>query len=177
MKAKDLRSSILQLAISGKLVPQNPDDEPASVLLAKIRAEKAKLVKEGKIKKQKPLPPVTEDEKPFDIPDSWVWVRIDDICENIVDCPHSTPKYQNNDTGFYAIDTNCMNDSGKISGFRFVTADAYKERTTRLIPRNNDIVYSREGSIGLIAQLPDKKICLGQRVMLLRVSQITDLFF
>ena len=79
MKAKDLRSSILQLAISGKLVPQNPDDEPASVLLAKIRAEKAKLVKEGKIKKQKPLPPVTEDEKPFDIPDSWVWVRLGEI--------------------------------------------------------------------------------------------------
>nr|WP_254260336.1 restriction endonuclease subunit S [Lactobacillus helveticus] len=63
----------------GKLVPQDPNDEPASVLLEKIKAEKAELIKEKKIKKTKPLPPITDDEKPFDIPDSWEWVRLGEI--------------------------------------------------------------------------------------------------
>ena len=63
----------------GKLVEQDPHDEPASLLLEKIKAEKEQLVKEGKIKKSKPLPPITDDEKPFDIPDSWEWVRLGDV--------------------------------------------------------------------------------------------------
>lgn len=80
MKAQDLKNSILQLAIQGKLVPQNPDDEPAEILYAKIQSEKQKLIKEGKIKKDKPLPPITVDEIPFDIPATWKWVRLGDIC-------------------------------------------------------------------------------------------------
>lgn len=71
-----LREKILDLAMRGKLVEQNAGDEPASALLEKIKAEKAKLVKEGKIKKSKKLPEITDDEKPFDIPDSWKWVRL-----------------------------------------------------------------------------------------------------
>ena len=74
-----LKSKVLDLAMRGKLVKQNPHDEPASVLLEKIKAEKEQLVKEGKIKKSKSLPPITDDEKPFDIPDSWEWVRLGDI--------------------------------------------------------------------------------------------------
>ena len=77
--AQALREKILDLAMRGKLIKQDPNDEPASVLLEKIKAEKAKLVKEGKIKKNKPLPEITDDEKPFDIPDSWEWVRLGDI--------------------------------------------------------------------------------------------------
>ena len=72
----DLKKSILQMAIQGKLVPQDPNDEPASVLLEKIAKEKQKLVKEGKIKKQKPLPPIKEEEIPFEIPENWKWVRL-----------------------------------------------------------------------------------------------------
>lgn len=79
MKAQDLKNSILQLAIQGKLVSQDANDEPAEVLYAKIQAEKQKLIKEGKIKKDKPLPPITDDEIPFDIPPSWKWVRLGDI--------------------------------------------------------------------------------------------------
>lgn len=79
--AQALRDKILDLAMRGKLVPQDPNDEPASVLLEKIKAEKAELIKEKKIKKSKPLPPITDDEKPFDIPDSWEWVRLGDIGE------------------------------------------------------------------------------------------------
>ena len=77
---QQLRKSLLQEAIQGRLVPQNPADESADVLLQRIRAEKEQLIKEGKIKKQKPLPPITEEEKPFAIPDSWQWVRLGEIC-------------------------------------------------------------------------------------------------
>ncbi|MCI7713695.1 MAG: restriction endonuclease subunit S [Lactobacillus johnsonii] len=77
--AQALREKILDLAMRGKLVPQDPNDEPASELLKKIKAEKAELIKEKKIKKSKPLPPITDNEKPFDIPDSWEWVRLGDI--------------------------------------------------------------------------------------------------
>ena len=81
MNAQQLKNSILQEAIEGRLVPQDPNDEPASVLLDKIRKEKAKLVKEGKLKK-KDLEeiPISEDEKPFDIPEGWEWCRLNDIC-------------------------------------------------------------------------------------------------
>ena len=81
MKAQDLKKSILQLAIQGKLVEQDPNDEPATVLLERIKAEKAAFVKAGKIKKDKPLPPITDDEIPFDIPDSWTWVRLGSTME------------------------------------------------------------------------------------------------
>ncbi|MGN5210198.1 restriction endonuclease subunit S [Aeromonas sp. 107A] len=74
-----LKQTILQLAVMGKLVPQDPSDEPASVLLERVAAEKAQLVKEKKIKKEKPLPAISEDEKPFDIPKEWVWVKLSDV--------------------------------------------------------------------------------------------------
>ncbi|HJE50318.1 MAG TPA: restriction endonuclease subunit S, partial [Lactobacillus johnsonii] len=74
-----LKSKVLDLAMRGKLVKQDPNDEPASVLLEKIKAEKEQLIKEKKIKKSKPLPPITDEEKPFEIPDSWKWVRLGDI--------------------------------------------------------------------------------------------------
>ncbi|MGF0946716.1 restriction endonuclease subunit S, partial [Klebsiella pneumoniae] len=80
---KKLRELILELAVRGKLVPQDPNDEPASELLKRIAAEKAELVKQGKIKKQKPLPGISEEEKPFDLPVGWEWVRLEDVTDNI----------------------------------------------------------------------------------------------
>jgi len=80
MTAAQLKASILQLAVSGKLVPQDPKDEPASVLLERIQAEKAKLVKDGKIKKEKPLPPIEDEDIPFEIPSGWVWCRMGELC-------------------------------------------------------------------------------------------------
>ena len=76
---EQLKKSILQYAIQGKLVAQDENDEPAEVLYAKIQAEKQKLIKEGKIKKDKPLTPITEDEIPFSIPSTWKWVRLGEI--------------------------------------------------------------------------------------------------
>ncbi len=80
---KSLRQSILSDAIAGKLVPQDPTDEPASILLQKIQAEKAKLIAEGKLKKQKSLDPIREDEKPFELPQGWEWVKLGEISNNI----------------------------------------------------------------------------------------------
>lgn len=71
-----LKQTILQLAVMGKLVKQDPNDEPAAKLLERIAKEKAQLIKEGKIKKQKPLPAITEEEKPFELPNGWAWVRL-----------------------------------------------------------------------------------------------------
>ena len=84
-----MKKSILQEAVQGKLVPQDPNDEPASVLLENSAAEKKRLFKEGKIKKQKPLPEITEDEIPFDIPESWEWCRVGDVFD------HNTGKAMN----------------------------------------------------------------------------------
>ena len=101
MTAEQLRNSILQEAISGRLVPQDPNDEPASVLLQRIREEKARLVKEGKLKKKDLVEtPIKEEEIPFEIPESWEWVRIRDIC-SIVNgfTPRRTePKFWTNGT-------------------------------------------------------------------------------
>lgn len=74
-----LKQTILQLAVMGKLVPQNPNDEPASELLKKIAAEKTQLIKEGKIKKEKPLPEITDEEKPFELPNGWEFIRLQPI--------------------------------------------------------------------------------------------------
>lgn len=78
-----LKQTILQLAVMGKLVPQDPNDEPASELLKRIAQEKAQLVKDGKIKKQKPLPPISDEEKPFELPDGWEWVKLGNILHDI----------------------------------------------------------------------------------------------
>ncbi|MDV2858283.1 restriction endonuclease subunit S [Oceanimonas sp. CAM02] len=78
---KKLRELILELAVRGKLVPQDSSDEPASVLLERIAAEKAELIKAKKIKKPKALPPITDEEKPFELPEGWEWVRLNEIGE------------------------------------------------------------------------------------------------
>ena len=79
MKAAELRQSILQAAMRGKLILQNPQDEPASELLKRIQKEKARLIRAGKLKKEASLPPITEDEIPFDLPDGWVWCRLGNL--------------------------------------------------------------------------------------------------
>ena len=82
MTPQELKNSILQLAIQGKLVEQRPEEGTAQELYAQIQAEKQRLIKEGKLKKEKPLPEIAEDEKPFDIPDSWMWVHLSYIADS-----------------------------------------------------------------------------------------------
>ena len=79
MNAQDLKNSILQLAVQGKLVEQRAEEGTARELIEQIKLEREQLIKDKKIKKSKPLPEITEDEIPFEIPESWEWVRVNDI--------------------------------------------------------------------------------------------------
>ena len=193
MKAKDLKNSILQLAVEGKLVSQDPNDEPASVLLERIREEKRKLIAEGKAKFPKggeSIIYISSDGSPYEkrvdakgrvlsdkciaeeltfeeLPKGWAWARLENCCESIVDCPHSTPQYLTDSTGFTAIDTNCMDDSWNLTGLRNLSKESYLNRICRYTPKPGDIVFSREGSIGRSVILNSENTCLGQRVMLL----------
>lgn len=166
---EDMKKSILQYAIQGKLVEQRPEEGTGEELYQQIQAEKQHLIAEKKIKKEKPLSEIAENEIPFDIPESWKWVRLNNIAESIVDCPHSTPKYLDMETEYCTIDTNCIDGKGDITKWRYVDADTYTARIARLTPQKDDIVYTREGSICRAAILPEgPKVCLGQRVMLIR---------
>lgn len=170
-----LRQTILQLAVRGRLVPQNPRDEPASKLLERIAAEKARLVKQGKIKKPKPLSSVSLDDAPFDVPNGWAWCRIDQLCTYIVDCLHRTPVYT--ETGYPAIRT-CDVEPGRVlvdQALR-VSAETYAEQTRRLEPLPDDVLYSREGGrFGIAAVVPKNvKLCLSQRMMQFRCATNID---
>ena len=88
----DMQKSILQMAIQGKLVEQRPEEGTGEELYQQIQAEKKRLIQEGKIKKEKPLPEIAEDEVPFEIPEGWKWVRLSDVID-VRDGTHDTPKY------------------------------------------------------------------------------------
>jgi type I restriction enzyme S subunit len=131
---KKLRELILELAVRGKLVPQDPNDEPASELLKRIAAEKAELVKQGKIKKQKPLPEISEDEKPFELPVGWEWVRMDQVGH---DWGHKTPE---ND--FTYIDVGSINkELGTISEPGVINPKDAPSRARKIV-RRNTVLYS-----------------------------------
>lgn len=169
---QQLRESILQEAVQGKLSEQNSSDEDAAGLLKRIKAEKEKLIKEGKLKKDKELPPIREDEIPFELPRGWVWCRLKELCNYIVDCPHSTPKFE--EEGFNCIDTTSM-EQGEIliDKIRKVSEATFHVRNLRLIPEVRDIIFSREGTVGMAVILPeDFPVCLGQRVLLFRTSSL-----
>lgn len=163
--------TLLQLAVRGLLVPQDSSDEPASILLQKIRAEKDRLILEGKIKRDKPLLPITDEEKLSGLPVEWQWVRLDEISTVIVDCPHSTAKFVSK--GLLCIDTNSFKN-GKLlpHKLRYVDEATFAGRIARLQPQPGDLVFAREGSVGESIIIPDGVVaCLGQRVMLFRFSE------
>ncbi len=140
-----LKQTILQLAVMGKLVPQDPNDEPASELLKRIEQEKAQLVKEGKIKKQKPLPPINDDEKPFELPEGWETVYMQDISELITDGTHQTPKYTESGRPF--VSAQCVKPFRFMpENCRFVSEDDYQQYIKNRKPELNDILLSRVGA-------------------------------
>ena len=165
-----LEQTLLQLAVRGLLVPQDPTDEPASALLQKIRAEKDRLIATGQIKRDKPLPPITDEEKPFELPVGWEWVRLEQLSIAIVDCPHSTPKFI--ERGRLCLDTNSFKQGVLLPHkLRYVDESTFAERNVRLVPQPGDLVFAREGSVGESILIPEGvDACLGQRVMLFRFS-------
>lgn len=149
-----LKQTILQLAVMGKLVPQDPNDEPASELLKRIEQEKTQLVKEGKIKKQKPLPPVSNEEKPFELPQGWEWVQVQDICSKITDGEHSTPP--RSESGYYLLSARNITNYGiSVSDVDYVSAEIFSKIRSRCDPNIGDVLISCSGSIGRVA-LVDK---------------------
>ncbi|ALQ48700.1 TPA: restriction endonuclease subunit S [Raoultella ornithinolytica] len=131
---KKLRELILELAVRGKLVPQDPNDEPASELLKRIAAEKAELVKQGKIKKPKPLPEISEEEKPFELPEGWEWMQISEIGH---DWGQKTP-----DEDFTYIDVGSINkEYGIIEEPSILSAKDAPSRARKIVQKGT-VIYS-----------------------------------
>lgn len=155
-----LKSKVLDLAMRGKLVKQDPNDEPASVLLEKIKAEKAELVKEKKIKKSKPLPPITDEEKPFDIPDSWEWVRLGDVTSAIT--KGTTPKggkdaYIDKGIKFYRAE-NIKNYSITYKPIKYISSDINKNQLKRSQLKLNDLLITIAGTLGNVAIVKENNL-------------------
>lgn len=153
---KKLRELILELAVRGKLVPQDPNDEPASELLKRIAVEKAELVKQGKIKKPKPLPEISEEEKPFELPVGWEWVRLEKISTRIGS--GSTPKGGKNvylETGVpFLRSQNIWNHGIKLEDIAFISSQTHNNMSnTHVMP--NDILLNITGaSLGRCSIFP-----------------------
>lgn len=163
-----LKQSVLQYAMEGKLVKQNPSDEPASELIKKIENEKAELVKEGKIKKSKKLPAITDDEKPFDIPNSWEWVRLESIS---ILKNGKTPKKQ--DISFkgkypYFKVRDMNNNRLYMKNVKNYVGDKYKKQ---LMPKDT-IIFPKNGGAVLTAK---KRILVENSLVDLNTSGIIPL--
>lgn len=159
---EQMKKSILQQAVMGKLVQQDPTDEPASVLLKKIAEEKQKLIKEGKIKKQKALTAITEDEIPFEIPESWKWVRLNEIIEN-VPANGFSPKGVDYQTDYKNL-TLTATTSGTFKANAFKYVNITKEQAEKYFLKEDDILIQRSNSRELVGTAclytegPDKYI-------------------
>ena len=169
MTGQQLKNSILQMAVQGKLVPQDPNDEPASVLLERIRAEKEQLIKEGKIKKEKnpsvifrgadnlPYekvgknePVCIADEVPFDIPESWEWVRLESICTKLVDGDHNPPKGCSYETTYVMVSSTNINDDCivELEKVRYLEKNIFDKENERTNAATGDIFFTSVGSLG-----------------------------
>ena len=153
MTPQELKNSILQLAIQGKLVPQRPEEGNAEELYKQIQAEKQKLIKEGKIKKEKPLPPITDNEKPFEIPASWKWVRLGEIGSW---ASGATPSRSNSD--YYNgtipwLKTGDLNDSYITDTSECITELALFKTSVRLNPIGSVLIAMYGATIGKIGIL------------------------
>ena len=141
---KKLRELILELAVRGKLVPQDASDEPASELLKRIQAEKAKLIAEGKIKKEKPLAAITEDEKLFVLPKGWMWTRLGEVCSYIQ--RGKSPAYVDQ-SDFIVVSQKCVRWSGlDLSQARFIDPDSLNKYEAVRKLCGGDILWNSTGT-------------------------------
>ena len=144
-----MQKSILQLAIQGKLVEQHPEEGTGEQLYQQIQAEKQSLIRSGKLKKEKPLPEITPDEIPFDIPESWKWVRLANICSLVADIDHNMPKSVESDEGVLFLSAKDLLDDGSINytkDVKYISKADFERLSKKALPRRNDIIYSRIGA-------------------------------
>jgi len=164
-----LKQTILQLAVMGKLVPQDLSDEPASLLLEKITVKKELLVKEKKIKKQKELPEITEDEKPFELPKNWLWVRLGYITSKITDGDHQTPPRIAE--GYRLLSAKNVRDGYlEFKNCDFISEEHYIKSRERCLPEPGDLlIVSVGGTIGRTSLVPaDSDFALVRSVALIK---------
>ena len=147
MDTKALRQKILDLAIHGMLVPQDPNDEPASVLLERIRAEKERLIKEGKIKKGK-MSAKTSDKPhyPFELPEGWVWCYITDVTNKITDGTHNSPINTPKGDFKYITAKNIKAHGIELNNISYVSKNIHNEIYARCNPEKGDILYIKDGA-------------------------------
>lgn len=156
---EDMKKSLLQYAIQGKLVEQRPEEGTAEELFARIQEEKQRLIAEKKIKKEKPLPEITEDEKPFDIPESWKWCRLSDII-NVRDGTHDSPKYVPEGIPLVTSKnlSNGMIDYGNV---KYITQEDADKINARSMVDDDDILFAMIGSIGNpVLVKKDREFCI-----------------
>ena len=185
---EQLKKSILQLAVQGKLVDQDPNDEPASVLLERIRTEKERLIAEGKIKRDKnesvifrrdnshyeklgSIERCIDDEIPFEIPDSWVWCRLGSILQKLSDGTHSTPKYQSSGVPFLSV-KDISGGNLDFSGCKYISESEHRELYSRCNPELGDLLLTKVGTTGVPAIVDtEKEFSLFVSVALLKFNQ------
>jgi len=161
MIAEKLKKAVLQAAIQGKLTEQLPSDGDARDLLQEIQAEKSRLIQEGKIRREKPLPEITENEILFDIPENWIWVRLRNVTSALGDGIHGTPKYD--DQGEYRF----INGSNLFDGRIIITKDTKNIDASEYFKYKKPldettVLVSINGTIGNVAFYNNERIILGK---------------
>ena len=158
---EDMKKSLLQQAIQGKLVEQRPEEGTAEELFAQIQAEKRRLIKEGKIKKEKPLPEITEEEKPFDIPESWMWVRWGDLSQSI-QYGYNAPAQESGRIKMVRISDI---QGGKVLWDSVPYCEIKEDDISTYLLGANDILFARTGgTVGksyLVREVPEEAIYAG----------------
>ena len=169
MDTKALRQKILDLAIHGKLVPQDPNDEPATVLLERIRAEKERLIKEGKIKKVKKYAKTSDKPHyPYQLPEGWVWCRLEDYVFSVTDGDHQAPPKVSKGIPFLVI-SNIADGSLDFSNTRYVPEEYYEEIQMERKPKRGDILFSVTGSYGIVVNIKtDRQFCFQRHIGLIK---------
>ena len=184
MDTKKLRQKILNLAIHGKLVPQDPNDEPASVLLERIKAEKERLIKEGKIKRSK-KPAKTSDtphyqqDVPFEVPEGWAWTTIEEICSKIGS--GSTPRgsnYSANGIPFFRSQ-NVYNDRLVYDDIKYISEEVHQKMKGTEVLANDLLLNITGGSLGRCVVVPADFNCgnVSQHVCIMRSVLVEPEYF
>jgi len=170
----DMQKSILQMAIQGKLVEQRPEEGTGEELYQRIQEEKQALVKAGKIKKQKPLPEITEDEVPFEIPETWRWVRLGILTEMITSGSRDWAQYYSDSGDIFLRMGNLSRDSFelRLDKIQHVTLPEHTEGQ-RTSLQSGDLLFSITGEVGTLGLIPDEfgKAYINQHTAMIRFLQ------
>jgi type I restriction enzyme S subunit len=171
----ELRKAILQLAVMGRLVPQDPNDPPASELLKEIEAEKQRLIKEGKIKKPKPLPPIKPEEVPYELPQGWEWVRLGELVSKLGS--GSTPRggksaYVNEGIPFLRSQ-NVWNDGLRLDDVAYIPEETHKKMEATKVAAKDILLNITGASLGRTSLVPDdfEEANVSQHVTIIRCIQ------